>query len=178
VLGFEAWEENYRLAKENLKELKVETYPLAVWRSDLEKMPILYFREDQIDQTNKGGGDVLFKNEGVEVKTISLDKVLGEYCQGQPIRLLKLDCEGSEFPILFSCTRLSQVQEICGEYHEIGGEYNEQENIPARAQVGNYQKYTIKELTEFLESQGFAVDSFRHPKSPLGMFFAKRDFCP
>ena len=35
----------------------------------------------------------------------------------QPIRILKLDCEGAEKPILDATEDLSQVQVLCGEVH-------------------------------------------------------------
>ena len=170
VVGFEAWKENYELAIQNLKHFNngIQTEN-AVWRSDIENTTV-YFNKS-IDVGNTGGGNVIFQTEGISVATVSLDHIIELY---GPIDLMKLDCEGSEFPILFTCTELDKVKNICGEYHEMGGRYNPLCEIPLTSQVGEYKEYTIKELTEFLESKGFKVESYRHGSSNLGMFFATR----
>lgn len=170
VVGFEAWKENFELACQNLSQFnngfQVES---AVWRSDQEDTTV-YFN-GATDVKNTGGGNVIFQTEGVPVQTVSLDNIIDLY---GPIDLLKIDCEGSEFPILFTCTELDKVKNIHGEYHEMGGAYNPLCGIPPTSQVGDYKEYTIKELTEFLESKGFKVESYRHGSSNLGMFFATR----
>jgi hypothetical protein len=75
-----------------------------------------------------------------------------------PVRLLKLDCEGSEWPILFTSRRLQQVREIVGEYHERETEWG---------WCGAVR------LQEFLQAQGFAVD-VQETRDGLGLFWAKR----
>lgn len=39
--------------------------------------------------------------------------------QQRPVRLLKLDCEGGEYPGLFECTRLAAVEQIIVECHTV-----------------------------------------------------------
>lgn len=52
---------------------------------------------------------------GEPVASISLDEIIARYgC----VRFLKTDCEGSEWPILYTASRLHEVQEIAGEYHD------------------------------------------------------------
>ena len=53
------------------------------------------------------------------VEAISLDEVLSRF---QRARLMKIDCEGSEFPILLTSKLLTRVDRIVGEYHEIPSE--------------------------------------------------------
>ena len=176
IVSFEAWEDNFKIANANLTVLNnfpATVYNKAVWRSDLDVMPDLHFQKSS-DQSNTGGGNVLFQSEGLVVSTISLDSIIDTCCDGKQISILKLDCEGSEFPILLSSKKLHKVDAICGEYHEMGGAYNAMRAIPTLAQVGEYKEYTIEVLTDFLTQQGFKVEHFRHGTTNLGMFFATR----
>ena len=100
------------------------------------------------------------------------------------VRLLKLDCEGAEWPILLTSQRLHLIDEICGEFHEIGGQFLEiNENRLLEQPVfslGNCRKFTIDALVKHLEDAGFTV-SYRRHKRPtgalegLGLFFATRE---
>lgn len=85
------------------------------------------------------------------------------------MRVLKLDCEGSEFPILLTAQRLKQVQYITGEYHLM-------KEWSPRALVEGYKKYTLGDLTDCLTSFKFRVEfvPFKHPifSDWVGNFFA------
>jgi len=61
--------------------------------------------------------------------------------------LLKLDCEGSEYAILFDTPQpvLERVQRIVMEYHD------------------NMVQYTHHDLTRFLNERGFRVETFPNP---------------
>ena len=48
-------------------------------------------------------------------RAFALDDLLVRYGR---VDLLKLDCEGSEWPILAHASQLHRVRTICGEYHE------------------------------------------------------------
>src|SRR5205085_11350710 len=50
------------------------------------------------------------------VETIPLDEIL---CGFERVRFLKIDCEGSEFPILLTSRLLSRIECIVGEIHEV-----------------------------------------------------------
>ncbi len=100
------------------------------------------------------------------------------------VRLLKLDCEGAEWPILLTSQRLGLVDEICGEFHEIGGQFLEiGENRAAQQPVfcfANVEKFTIEVLVGHLENAGFTVNWRRHERpggapEGLGLFFATRE---
>lgn len=54
-------------------------------------------------------------DEGDPVETISLDALI-EQCGGH-VDLLKIDCEGSEYPALLAATKLTQVDRLVCEYH-------------------------------------------------------------
>ncbi len=85
--------------------------------------------------------------------TISLDELIDWQ---QPTRLIKLDCEGSEYPILYTSTRLHLVEEIVGEYHNTKNE-----------------AWNGQGLKEFLVKQGFVVDLVSKTND-LGNFYARR----
>jgi len=96
--------------------------------------------------------------KGVTVNSISLVDALAklglESCD-----LLKLDCEGAEYPILFGAPRsaLERVQRIVMEYHD------------------NLTPYTHTDLTSFLQERGFEVETFPNPvHSHLGYLRAQR----
>ena len=71
---------------------------------------------------NTGNGSVVF-GAGKPVAKVSLDDLIDSLTEhGQrAVRLLKLDCEGAEWPILLTSRRLHLIDEIVGEFHEIGG---------------------------------------------------------
>src|SRR4051794_35209267 len=128
VLAFEPDPENFRLAVEHFADYpeRVELHQLAVWRSDYEDEVLLrrcgYPRNGS--EINTRGVSVIFHAHGVPsgelkfnfVKTVSFDQILSKY---PSVRLVKLDCEGSEWPILLTSTLLHRIEAICGEYHEI-----------------------------------------------------------
>lgn len=57
------------------------------------------------------------------VRTITLARILRRF-KIQSVDLLKLDCEGAEYEILFSAPRpaLSRIRKIVGEYHDLTAE--------------------------------------------------------
>ena len=89
-------------------------------------------------------------NQGLDVKTTSLESILSKFDR---VRLLKIDAEGSEHPILLTCNNLEKVEEIVGELHE----YLTLEGLSEDAKLPGYQKYTRNELQQHLEKHGFSV---------------------
>lgn len=180
VLSYEPDLQNYLLMKRNLEKFDEDTYEIhnmAVWRSDLDDHQKLkysgYFE-------NTGGGNVFYgkskledQSESYEIDSISLDTIIEK--EEKEIDLLKIDCEFSEYPVLMTSKKLDKVREIVGEFHEIGGEHDNH-TIPDFAKIGDYDKYNIDILKDFLESQGFSVSynrglAYKH----LGVFKAKRN---
>ncbi|MGD0538797.1 MAG: FkbM family methyltransferase [Verrucomicrobiota bacterium] len=182
VIAFEPEPENYRLAGAHLAEFgnRVELHPLAVWRSDRPETLLWHsgYRHEP-HEVNTGGGDVLFQSGQPDdfpqpnqhrVNTVPFDAVLGRFDR---VRLAKLDCEGSEWPILFTSRSLDQVEALCGEYHEIGGKHDRQA-IPALARVEGYERYTTMELVAFLQRHFRRVEIQPHGGANLGLFWASR----
>lgn len=166
IISFEAFEDNYELAKKNIDVLStiigknnITVFNKAIYRSDLEEQNgTLHF--SGVHNENTGGGNVLTNTSGLQVEWMSLDKVIDD----KQIRMLKLDCEGSEFPILLTTKKLDQVQEIVGEFHEM--------DVPKHLDL-SYEKFTMSLLKEHLESKGFEVTYKVHDSVPsLGVFRA------
>jgi FkbM family methyltransferase len=103
---------------------------------------------------------------GAEVPSISLDQIIEDACpNGERVRFLKIDCEGGEWPILYTCTKLDHVDEIAGEYHtSIDRSATELQNLPGK--IGAFH------LSEFLEKHGFRVEIAG--REEIGNFWAKR----
>jgi FkbM family methyltransferase len=105
-----------------------------------------------------------FGQFGDVVPSWSLDDILTQV--EEPVRFLKIDAEGAEWPILSTCTKLDRIAEIAGEYHLVGFEgVPELQNLPI--------EISAQGLALFLEAEGFDVEIV--PKSDTdGNFFAKR----
>lgn len=104
-------------------------------------------------RTNFNGGEAI-----ENVDAITLNDLFIRYRLGH-IDLLKLDCEGGEYPIIFSSSKLlSKIRAIVMEVHE-------SEGIP----------YKKDELVVFLEEAGFSVDIYA--TRPFGEFYTWMFFC-
>ena len=140
----------------------------AAWRSDPNNDELHFdgyhpFPESYAGMEgiiNTGNGSVIWPS-GEPVTKIAFDEIVdlvtnhGE----KRVRLLKLDCEGAEWPILLTSQRLELIDEICGEFHEIGGEFLEiSEDRSQKEPVFSYEgsaKFTIDVLVDHLNSRGF-----------------------
>lgn len=175
VLAYEASPDNYELAYKNLQPYnkKVKVYHKAVWRSDKDTETLRF--KPSAEEYNTGGGTVW--SEGmIEVPVVKLDDII-RTIPGR-IRLLKLDCEGSEFPILFTSRLLHKAQTICGEFHEIGTQRYPRA-IPSVMRVDGFAKYSAESLQRFLEHRGFKCTFTRSKnekdeENNLGFFFAEK----
>jgi FkbM family methyltransferase len=171
----------------------------AMWRSDANDDRLRFDGYQAFPKSfggmegilNTGNGSVLW-GTGDAVDKIALDDVIDEILGetianvangARRIRLLKLDCEGAEWPILLTSRRLHLVDHIAGEFHELGGPYLEiSEDRPAAPlvfQSNRVTQFTIEELARVLTEAGFAVTHRRHRRPDgalegLGMFFAER----
>lgn len=139
VVGYEASRENYALARMNTMAFPgIEVRWAAVWRSDVETKELQLTPSP--DQENTGGASVVFPDEASyreflgrspaepgdgrphghpvshKVPTVSLDDILRALGR---VRLLKIDVEGAELPILLTSRELARIDEIVGEIHEM-----------------------------------------------------------
>lgn len=171
VVCAEPFAENFELLESNLRHVSSTTLALsaAIWRSDERELTDGICYRPSSDPANTGGGDVLGR-VGKGLQWIPLDAVLRWYGQ---VKILKLDCEYSEFPILFTSKELRRAERIVGEYHEIGPGTAHPEAIPEWVRVGGRESYTRTDLRAFLESCGYEVE-IHHEAENIGKFFAIR----
>jgi FkbM family methyltransferase len=196
VYSLEPDRANCACLRENLKPYiekgYVQLIERAVWRSDPNDDELRFDGYHPFPRSfagmegilNTGSGSVIW-GAGDPVEKISLDDVIdlatshGE----RRVRLLKLDCEGAEWPALLTSRRLHLIDEIVGEFHEIGGLFLEisEDRSPTSPvfQTDRIARFTIDELVRSLEAAGFQVTHRRHRRPDgavegLGLFFADR----
>lgn len=183
VWAYEADSENAKQTTNNLQtfisEKKLVLRRAAIWRSDVQGAVMYhggYSQEEAI--VNTGGTGVFWaqEGEGEALPTISFDDVIDEITENgkQEIDLLKIDCEGSEWPILLTSQKLGLIKFMCGEFHELGGKYN---STPAPFDINGKNTFTTKCLRDKLRQAGFSVVFHRGRNgddtlSSCGLFFA------
>jgi FkbM family methyltransferase len=165
VLACEPFAENYRLLEHNLRPYgdRVTLLNRAVWRCGTPPQELSL--GNPLDPRNTGAPRVGVGGPD-RVLSIGLDDLV-ELAGGR-VRLVKLDCEGAEWPALLTATRLDAVQEVCGEYHL--GEFSDALHSP------DLPPFTLDVLRDFLGRAGFEVELLPDPRSPfpVGLFFASR----
>jgi FkbM family methyltransferase len=197
VYSFEPDGANCAFAVEHLRPYidsgLVQLMQQAVWRSDPNDDELRFDGYHLFPESfkgmegvlNTGDGSVIW-GEGEPVAKVAFDDVvdLATNRGERRIRLLKLDCEGAEWPILLTSRRLHLVDEIVGEFHELGGPFLEiGEERPSKTQVfqsDRVEAFTIDEFIRVLRDAGFHVTYRRHRRPDgalegLGLFFAARE---
>jgi len=171
VLAFEPEAENYRLLAINAASCAaIEPHRAAVWRSDRVE-PRVAWRPSS-NTRNTGGGTVLearaiagasmVEGERHEVATVALDAIIE---RAGRVGLLKIDAEGSEYPILATSRCLDCVDAIVGEWHEIEG-------LDPSMEIPGLVAWTGDALMDLLEDRGFAVET--RTLDAVGLFRATR----
>ena len=139
----------------------------AVWRSDVRVAALSLHNPH--GSANTGGVQVVDRPTTQSVDVLAFDDLVASAIQfGERVRLLKLDCEGAEWPILFTSRTLDRIDAICGEYH-LG-------DFPEAFHVAGFPALTPQALRRFLSEHGFRVviePNHRSP-DPIGNFFARR----
>ena len=171
---YEIGEENIELCRRNLAAFagRVTLHRQAVWN---ETGRTLVFGDypDWAGRVNTGGISLLGKGGGQTVTTVAFDEIVDQVTDGfrRRIRLLKIDAEGSEWPVLLTAKTLRYVDEIVGEYHEIGGDYDLLP--PADVGLEGYRRYTRREMARCLRRAGFRVRMLT-AQTRWGRFLADR----
>jgi FkbM family methyltransferase len=140
----------------------------AVWRSDARVTHLrLYNRQAE---ANTGALQVTDGPAADTTPVVRFDELIDRATEGgsRRVRLLKLDCEASEWPILLTSRRLDRIDGVCGEYHV----------VPAAGPfaVAGHPVYSPELLERHLGAHGFRVQTVPEPRRPgeLGLFFAER----
>jgi FkbM family methyltransferase len=159
VFAFEPFPESFGLMQENLQLNRIDNvhvFPEAVGAEAGELELDLAGREPLQFQSLQG--KAASAEASLRVKSIPLAGVL-EKTELESCDLLKLDCEGAEYAIIFAAPQssLEQVNHIVMEYHD------------------NATQYNHKDMAGFLNEHGFDVDTFPNPVHPyLGYLRAIR----
>lgn len=163
--------ENFGYLLKNLGDNpRMAPYQIAAWRSD---RPIgtgqLACAEGAF---HNAGLSVVESADGESVTLYPFDQLVDTVTWGgqRRIHTLKLDCEGAEWPILFTSRRLHLVDSICGEWHL--GPYARQPSAESLVEGVAYSRETLREL---LERAGFEVEIKDNPADQfVGWFWARR----
>lgn len=159
VFGFEPFPESFALLQENIqlnKTQNIRAFEEAVGAQSGTLTLDLSSGEPLQFQSQDGSAPVNEKR--LTVKSISLVDVFKKL-EINACDLIKLDCEGAEYDILFNTPpeMLQRIDHFVMEYHD------------------NTTKYNHTDLSQFLEKQGFQVDVYSNPvHSYLGYMRAKR----
>lgn len=173
VIGFEPEVSNHACAEFNLARFgnRAQVHQLAAWRSDVAAGTVPFLPSG--DQLNSGGGSVIWEADET-VQAIAFDDIVDALTsQGRRrIDLLKMDCEGAEFPILMTSKRLHCIDHIVGEFHELRGG-----PLPEHVRIPGSEDFAADGLAQVLRRDGFAVAIERRATATfgdLGLFFAHR----
>ncbi len=167
IHAFEADPTNFVRLRNHVSDLPgMHLYNCAVFRSDAPAVDGLLHSGPAF--FNTGGGNVIFggqlfdsdtqeswisaETDRSRVPAVPLDEVLGRF---ERVKLLKLDCEGSEYPILLTSTQLPKVERIVGEYHEIHA--SAMPLLVAEARLDGFTSYGPDLLARKLAAAGFRV---------------------
>jgi FkbM family methyltransferase len=181
IFSYEPGERNFQLLKRNVGSLPgVHLFRAAVWRSDGDGQQELILSEasrNSGEQSVLVAGHILnFAGQqlldpsgpGYRVSSVPLDVILERFSR---VKLLKLDCEGSEFPILLTSRQLNRVERVVGEIHEL--EEGFMKVLDRHSRVPGYVTYRLEDLMARLESFGFRVST--RPGGPhMYLFDARR----
>ncbi len=184
IFAYEADASTFTQLQKNLQGLKgIHLHHTAVFRSDLPPDYTLQHSGGRHDNTGAAtvitGGE-LFDHAGQEivckpsdavreVSVMPLDEILARF---ERVKFLKLDCEGSEFPILLTSKQLHKVDYIAGEIHEVGAAA--MDHLDPHARVEGFPAYTAQVLVARLADCGFEVATTSHANSHLSLFWASR----
>jgi len=172
VWGVEASLDNLRVAMHNMGVMAGGTIfqPIhaAAWRSDTRGVRVAFGGHD--GKNTGGSWAVPLDDTREEIPSVPFDDLVKMSTDWGRRRLdwLKLDCEGSEWPILFTSRGLHLVDNIVGEYHA--------GCIPFFGVERNVEgvEYSLDAMVSLLSVKGFAVEVEQPNADQYGLFWAHR----
>ena len=171
VHAVEPQAENYAYLWKNLgSDARLVPYRMALWRSD---RPIARGRLASDEGKWRNVNWSVLGQEGDAVTLFPFDQFLDVVTWGgqRRVHTLKLDCEGSEWPILFTSRRMHLIDHIVGEWHLAPFV----DRTPAAESLVDGVTYSRESLRAHLETAGFTVEIIDNPDNDLlGWFFATR----
>lgn len=160
IYSFEPTPESFLLLKNNLAVNNISNvipYQQAVWSSsgeislNTDHPEPGQFSSQPAERINNSQSLITASSKTIEeiFQTDSIDK----------IHLIKLDCEGAEYPILFNTPDYiySRIERVVMEYHDSIGKFNHQD------------------LVSFMENEGYIVSTYSNfVHADLGYLYAIR----
>ena len=154
VYAFEPFPDNIRYLRQNIAASHIKNIRIE------EKAVARNAQPRRLEITESGITHKLREKEnsaeGFLVECTTLDEILDKM---EKCDLLKIDCEGSEYEIIYSCRpeNLKKIHRIVGEYHD----------RDEASQNGTA-------LKEFLETKSFRTDYFTAFNDRVGLICATR----
>jgi FkbM family methyltransferase len=147
VYAFEPYPDSFTLLQKNVEANKitnVEMFPQAIsdktgtMALDISGGEPLQIKSESVGTTHSQANQI-------EVPSLSLAEAI-EQLKLDKCELVKLDCEGAEYPILLNTPRsvLDKIDRIIMEYHDVGS-------------------FTHHDLVEHLSRHGFTVRTYSNP---------------
>ncbi len=171
VFCVEPHAETYRLLCENAKAIGgIETVQAAAWRSDRPGGGLRLSFPEGDDGRHTGDGTVL-QATGDMVLSVPFDILLDRAARASKngrVKLLKLDCEGAEWPIIATSRKLGLVDEVVGEFHSA------HLLLADPLLFSGLPEFSVEWLKDRLEQSGFSVD-LQPTEHGRGLFKAKRE---
>jgi FkbM family methyltransferase len=166
VVAFEAGSDNFALLQRNCAAPNIECRHAAVWNvaGELTWGPGGFGGNPVV---NTGGGGMMAPGDE-KVTAVAFDDVVRELGR---VDILKIDAEGSEYPILMTSKRLGQVERIVGEYHPV--RHPSQPVVSSPHAHVDAKHWKPRKLFQSLARAGFEV-RLHTPLLRLGLFSATR----
>ncbi|MCL4560461.1 MAG: FkbM family methyltransferase [Chloroflexi bacterium] len=161
VYAFEPFTESHTLLCQNIEQnqaTNVRVSTEAVW-SYTGTLALDLSNVEPLQLQTLSPEQVLPSNGHRNVACISLADVLS-HLDGKQVDLMKLDCEGAEYPILLNAEdgTLERIRRIVMEYHD------------------NVSQHTHRDLVDFLTGKGYRVRTSQNPvHAYLGYLYASRE---
>lgn len=169
IFSFEANLHNFVICKYNCENYGINIFNKAVRgnkkissvTSKVNNLPWVRKVDENLQEFINYGGLSVSSGEGVEV--ITLEEII--HMVGGHIDILKLDCEGSEYPIIFESDKkvFNSIKCIVGEFH------------PGWLPINFCEGFVNSpdNLEEYLKEQNYETE-FAPTKGGLGHFYCKK----
>lgn len=169
VYAFEPFPGSFALLQENLaanRAANAQAFPEAIWaQAGAVKIDSSLGEPGQFISRAAGDDGAAVASDstsGTGLTRVASISMADAFARLNIVRcdLMKIDCEGAEYPILFNTPDevLGRIQRIVMEYHD------------------SLTPYTHRDLLEFLASKGFAVRAVQNYVHPdLGYLYAWKE---
>ena len=115
-----------KLYLNNIDRNNVKIFNLAVTAPNVDFFKIYYNNENS--GASSGYHNLNNGSNHYNARCISLDKIFNTFNINK-VKLLKIDCEGGEFDILYNSKKLDKIEYITGETHSYDNNKNHRDRL-------------------------------------------------